>query len=150
MSPNTHVPQRVLVVSDAFGPRLTASTVASAIAEGIRDGGLPEPDLCPLPALHANASDIRGVLDELDFDARMRRSRAVLIAAATLEERALAGSITFEIATRARQGGVPAYAVTVKDALSAFDARILDLQVILQARGRKQLVAAGRRLAALV
>ena len=59
----------------------------------------------------------------------------------------LAGSVAFEIATRARQGGVPAYAVTAENALERFDARILDLQLILQARSRDALVAAGRELA---
>jgi glycerate kinase len=94
--------------------------------------------------------DVRAALRELDFDARMRSARAVLIAAAKLEERTLAGSTTFEIATRARQGGVPACAVTARGSLSAFDARMLDLQVIVQARGREQLVAAGRKLAGLI
>lgn len=93
---------------------------------------------------------MRQLLDELDFDARMRRARAVVVGTERLEERTLAGSVTFEIATRARQGGVPAYAVTGENALDAFDARILDLQLVLQARGRKALVAAGRKLAGLV
>lgn len=96
-----------------------------------------------------SSAEIRELLDELDFDARMRHARAVVIAAECLEERTLAGSVTFEIATRARQGGIPAYAVTGEDALSAFDARILDLQVILQARSRKALLTAGRKLAEL-
>ena len=77
----------------------------------------------------------------------MRRARAVVIAAARLEQRTLAGSITFEIATRARQGGVPAYAVTGENTLNPFDARILDLQLILQAHNRKALVSAGLQLA---
>ena len=45
---------------------------------------------------------------------------------------------------------MPAYAVTAEDALDAFDARILDLQLILQARGARTLAAAGRRLAQIV
>ena len=90
------------------------------------------------------------LLDALDFDARMRRARAVVVGAERLEERTLAGSVTFEIATRARQGGVPAYAVTGANALGPFDARILDLQVILEARSARALVAAGRKLAGLV
>jgi glycerate kinase len=73
----------------------------------------------------------------------------VVVGAGRLQERTLAGSVIFEIATRARQSGVPAYAVTCEDALEAFDARILDLQVILQARSRSALVTAGRKLAAL-
>jgi hypothetical protein len=67
-----------------------------------------------------------------------------------LEERTLAGSIAFEIATRARQGGVPAYAVTAENRLDAFDARIMDLQRIVQAADGRALRAAGKRLAATV
>jgi hypothetical protein len=134
---------------------LSATTVASAIARGIRDAGMPEPDVCPLPGPdplrgYGDGEAIRRLLDQLDFDARMRRTRAVVLGAAHLEERTLAGSVTFEIATRARQGGIPAYAITGEDALSAFDARVLDLQVILQARSRGALVGAGRELAELV
>ena len=80
----------------------------------------------------------------------MRAARAVVVGAARLDEATLLGSATFEIATRARQAGVPAYAVTGSDALSAFDARILDLQVILQARDTRTLRRAGERLAGLV
>jgi glycerate 2-kinase len=62
----------------------------------------------------------------------------------------LEGKIAAEIATRARQNGVPAHAVVGSCALDRFDARILDLQVILQARSRAALIAAGLELAALV
>jgi glycerate kinase len=123
--------------------------VAGAIARGLEDGGLPEPDVCPLPVTEGG-EDVRRVLEELGFDARMRRARAVVVGAGRLEEGTLAGSVTFEIATRARQGGVPAYAVTGEDQLDPFDVRILDLQLILQARTRSALVTAGRKLAAVV
>ncbi len=89
------------------------------------------------------------LLDEVDFDRRMRAARAVVIAVALLQERALAGSLAFEIATRARQAGVPCYAVAGENRLDPFDARILDLQAILQAADERALVAAGRRLAEL-
>jgi glycerate kinase len=143
------ISQRLLVACAPFGPRLPAATVASAIARGVQDGGLPEPDVCPLPIPGDDGEDVRRLLEELDFDARMRRARAVVIGAERLEERTLAGSVVFEIATRARQGGVPAYAVTGENALNAFDARILDLQVIVLARGRAALVSAGTKLAAV-
>jgi hypothetical protein len=45
---------------------------------------------------------------------------------------------------------VPAYAVTATNRLSAFDARMLDLQVILEASTARALQAAARRLAKLV
>jgi glycerate kinase len=143
-------PRHLLIASSAFGPRLSASAVAAAIARGVEAGDLPEPDLLPLEPIDLGAEDMRALLEGLDFDVRMRRARAVVIAAARLEERTLAGSLTFEIATRARQSGVPAYAVTAENYLDAFDTRILDLQVILEARGARSLETAGRRLATLV
>ena len=90
------------------------------------------------------------MLGALDFDARMLRARAVVLAERHLAERALTASPVFEIATRARQAGVPAYAVAAQNLLDPFDARILDLQVILEASSTGTLTAAGRRLAELV
>jgi glycerate 2-kinase len=143
------ISQRLLVACGPFGPRLPAVAVASAIARGIQDGGLPEPDVCDLELSGENGADVRQLLDELGFDVRMRKARAVVIGTERLEEHTLAGSVTFEIATRARQGGVPAYAVTGENALDTFDARILDLQLILQARSSGALITAGRKLAGL-
>jgi glycerate kinase len=96
------------------------------------------------------APDVSALLAELDFDTRMRRARAVVLAEKRLRERTLRGSVAFEIATRARQGGVPAYAVTGENALAPFDARILDLQVVLEAKDRRGLASAGRKLARLL
>ncbi len=80
-----------------------------------------------------------------DFDGRMRAARAVVVGAERLDERTLLGSAMFEIATRARQAGVPAYAVTAENALSLFDARILDLQVILAGTRHAGASESGRR-----
>jgi hypothetical protein len=143
------IPQRLLVASGPFARGLPATVVAEAIARGLNAGGRPAADLCPIDAANASG-DVAGVLEALAFDARMLSSRAVIIADAHLEQRTLAGSVTFEIATRARQRGVPAYAVTGLNELNAFDARILDLQVVLEADGVDALVAAGRELALLV
>ena len=55
-----------------------------------------------------------------------------------------------EVATRARQSGVPCYAVVGKRELDAFGARVLDLQAILEAGTLEEIEAAGRRLAELV
>jgi glycerate kinase len=141
------ISQRVLIACAPFGPGLSAEVVASAIAQGVDDGGLLEPDVCALPITSAGGEAVRRLLDELEFDARMRHARAVIIATERLEQRTLAGSVAFEIATRARQRGVPAYAVTREGQLEAFDARVLDLQLILQARTRRTLVSAGLELA---
>ncbi len=136
------IPQRALIVSGPFASSLDASRVVAAIGRGLQAGGWPEPDGGPL-----DARDVRELLDALDFDARMRSARAVIVGARRLDEQTLAGSVTFEIATRARQGGVPAYAVTGENALNSFDARMLDLQLILEAHTARALVAAGRKLA---
>jgi glycerate kinase len=144
---------RLLIACAPFGPSLGAAAAATAIARGVQAGGLPEPDVCALPLPGQEGEDgehVRRVLHELGFDERMRDARAVIIGVERLWERTLAGSVAFEIATRARQGGVPAYAVTAGNALDRFDARVLDLQVILQARSRAALTAAGLELAGLV
>jgi len=164
------IPQTALVVSSPFGAALSAEDVARAIARGLVAGGLAEPDLCPLDAEEptqddgsgraatervretggALVPDVAALLARLDFDARMRRARAVVLAQERLHERTLRGSVAFEIATRARQGGVSAYAVTGRNALTPFDARILDLQVILEANDKRALAGAGRKLARLL
>ena len=146
--PTVAIPQTALVVSGPFGAALSAEDVARAIARGLHAGGLPEPDLCPIEGGKVAASEIAALLAGLDFDARMRSARAVVLAEEHLRESTLRGSIAFEIATRARQGGVPAYAVTAENALAPFDARILDLQLILEAStSPRSLAAAGRKLA---
>lgn len=117
---------------------MPAERVAETIAKGVCAAGMPEPDLCPIQ-------------DELpaSFDVRMRRARAVIIGAGRLDRETLPGSAVFEIATRARQAGVATYAVTGANELDAFDARMLDLQVILEARTVRGLAAAGTKLARL-
>jgi len=153
----------VLVLAGSFGERLDAERVAVAIGRGLGEDRRLECDLCPVEKRsgassgpgpgtgHSSRSGQASLqLDALDFDRRMRAARAIVIAAARLDDRALAGTIAFEAATRARQAGVPAYAVTAENALDRFEARIVDLQVILQARTPRALTAAGRKLAQLV
>jgi hypothetical protein len=159
------IPRTLLVTGTAFGERLDAERVTAAIALGLQDGGRPA-EACPIAAEAetmrgakamrgaeaklGGAASIAELLASLDFDRRMRASRAVVLAAPRLREDTLAGSVTFEIATRARQAGVPAYAVTGEDLIDSFDARILDLQTIVQARTHRSLRSAGRKLAPLV
>jgi Glycerate kinase family len=142
------IPRTLLIASGAFD-RLSARRVVSAISRGLTAAGWPT-DPCPLEGEGELAEDVRALLDALDFDTRMRSARAVILGEERLRERTLAGSLTFEIASRARQAGVPAYAVTAQDSLDSFDARILDLQVILEASGPRALERAGRRLAELL
>jgi glycerate kinase len=141
------MPQAALIATAAFGHRLTAARVAEAIARGLRAAGAPAPEECPIVPDGASVGDL---LADLDFDARMQRARAVIVGERRLDERTLEGSAAFEIATRARQGGVPAYAVTAENGLDRFDARILDLQLILVASTPRALAAAGAKLALLL
>jgi glycerate kinase len=142
------IPRTLLLVTRPFGERLGAERVAEALAAGLRDGGW-ETDACPIAA-PAERDALRALAAMSDFDARMRAARAVIVADARLHEDTLAGSAAFEVATRARQAGVPAYAVTAENRLDSFDARILDLHTILQARTHRTLRAAGRELAGLL
>jgi glycerate kinase len=87
------------------------------------------------------------VLEALGFDARMRAARAVIVGDARLARATLRGPVAGEIATRARQAGVPCHAVTATDAIDRFDARILDLQAIVEAATIAELEAAGEALA---
>lgn len=141
------IPQSMLVAAEPFAGRLAAERVAGHICEGLRARGR-EGEACPLPAAEAGVP-YEELLADIGFDARMRAARAVVIAADKLDRSTLAGSLPFEIATRARQAGVPAYAVARSCSLDSFDARILDLQVILTASAARGLLAAGRRLAEL-
>src|ERR1700739_524001 len=90
----------VLVAAQAFSSRMGAEAVAAALAAGMKESG----------RLSADPYEL-GELGE-DFDTRMKAARAGVIAAPRLDESTLLGSLPFEIATRARQAGVPAYAVT--------------------------------------
>ncbi len=87
------------------------------------------------------------VLESLGFDRRMRAARAVVVGEGRLDRQSLAGKIAGEIATRARQSGVPCHAVVGQNDLDRFDQRILDLQIVLEAGTLDELEAAGRQLA---
>jgi len=93
---------------------------ATAFARGLVAAGLPEPD-------------VYDVADGLDatFDARMRAAFAVVVGEPVLDRETLRGRPLFEIATRARQAGVPCHAVAGRDELDPFAKRILDLQYVL-------------------
>jgi hypothetical protein len=92
---------------------------AEAFARGLVAGGLGAPDVHD-PATGLDAA----------FDARLRAAFAVVVGEPLLDRETLRGP-TFEIATRARQSGVPCHAVTATDALDPFAKRILDLQYVL-------------------
>ncbi len=90
------------------------------------------------------------VLDAIGFDLRMRAARAVVTGEGRLDQQSLAGKLVSEVATRARQAGVPCHAVVGSRQLDAFGARVLDLQAVIEASTVAEIGAAGRRLAELV
>jgi glycerate kinase len=90
------------------------------------------------------------VLDEIGFEPRLRRARAVVTGEGRLDEQSLAGKALSEVATRARQSGVPCHAIVGSSALDRFGMRVLDLQAVLEAGDAEELAAAGRRLAGLL
>ena len=90
------------------------------------------------------------ILDALGFDPRMRAARAVVTGEGRLDMQSLAGKAVSEVATRARQAGVPCHAIVGERRLDAFGARILDLQAVLEAGTLDEIEAAGAELAGLI
>jgi len=90
------------------------------------------------------------VLAALHFDRRLHASRAVIVGEGRLDHTSLQGKIAAEIATRARQIGVPAHAIVGSCALDRFDARILDLQEIREATDEDEIEAAAASLAGVI
>ncbi len=90
------------------------------------------------------------VLDAVGFDPRMRAARAVIVSEAELDVGSMTGRVLGEAATRARQAGVPCHAIVGVNRLDRFDARILDLQEILEGPTLEALTAAAARLAARI
>ncbi len=90
------------------------------------------------------------VLDAIGFDARMRNARAVVTGEGRLDRQSLAGKAVSEVATRARQAGVPCHAIVGANELDTFGARVLDLDTVYEASTIARLRAAGRRLAGVL
>jgi glycerate kinase len=112
---------------------------APAVARGVVAAGLEPPDVYdPDDGLDAT------------FDPRLRAAFAVVVGEPRLDRDTLAGRVTGEIATRARQAGVPCHAIVGADELDPFGKRILDLQHVLVAAGATELEAAGARLGRLL
>jgi glycerate 2-kinase len=90
------------------------------------------------------------VLDAVDFDRRMLAARAVITGEGKLDGQSLVGKLVAEIATRARQRGVPCDAVCGVRELDAMGARMLDLERIVEATTLDELERAGRELAVVI
>ncbi len=88
------------------------------------------------------------ILAAVGFDARMRAARAVVTGEGCLDIQSLAGKVVSEVATRARQSGVPCHAIVGTRRLDAMGARVLDLDRVIEASTLDELAAAGRELGA--
>jgi glycerate kinase len=142
------IPRAALIAACPFGDQLSAARVCAAAERGLRDSGHELVDPCPLDgAEHGRGQALNDLLAAVGFDTRMRRARALVIAEPSLRRPTLERSAAFELATRARQAGVPCYALTAHNELNAFDARMLDLQLILEASDERGLAAAASELA---
>jgi len=146
---HTGIRHHALLACEPFSPRLGAEAVASALAAGLTASGAELPDAVELPA-HTGEREAAALLERAGFHGRMLASRAVVVAVPALAESTLAGSSAFEVATLARQNGVPCYAVAASVELGDFDLRILDLQLVIRARGASSLRTAGERLAEVI
>jgi len=87
------------------------------------------------------------VLDAVGFDARMRAARFVVTGEGRLDRQTLAGKVVGEVAVRCRQAGVGCHAVVGRNELGAFEARLIDLASVTEARSLPEIEAAGRALA---
>ncbi len=90
----------------------------------------------------------RFVLSALEADERIKAARAVIVGEGRLDRTTLEGKIAAEIAVRARQLGVPCYAVVGSNGLEPIDQRILDIQVVIEATTLEEIEQAGREIAA--
>jgi glycerate kinase len=86
------------------------------------------------------------VLNAIGFDAQMREAAFVVTGEGRIDRQTFQGKAVFEVATRARQGGVACHAIVGSSTLAPFEERILDLQTVAQATTLTELEAAGRAL----
>lgn len=73
------------------------------------------------------------VLERVGFDARMAAARAVVTGEGSLDHQTLLGKAVGEVATRARQSGVPCHAIVGRRGMTEFEARILDFESVTKA-----------------
>jgi glycerate kinase len=100
---------------------------------------------------HLGAELVAGapfVLDAVGYDTRMRRALAVITGEGSLDRQSLVGKLVSEVATRARQAGVPCHAVVGRNRLDLFEMRILDLQLVVEASTLEEISDAGALIAA--
>lgn len=90
------------------------------------------------------------VLDRLGFNERMAAARGVITGEGSLDRQTLLGKAVGEVATRARQAGVPCHAIVGHRGMTEFEARILDFETIAEAGDTRAIALAAERLAAVL
>lgn len=88
------------------------------------------------------------LLDRVEFTPRMRAARAVITGEGRLDHQTLTGKAVGEIATRARQAGVPCHAIVGQNRLGRFETRLLDIESVTEAGEPREISAAASKLAA--
>jgi glycerate 2-kinase len=83
------------------------------------------------------------VLNAIGFDDHMREAVFVVTGEGCLDRQTFQGKAVFEVATRARQGGVACHAIVGRSELEPFEERILDLQTVTAATTLAELEVAG-------
>ncbi len=129
------IPTEVLVVADRFDHSLSAAVVSEALATGLAASGLP-----------ARVT----TLDSPDYNAQMLAAYAVVTGVGHLGAESLTGTLLSEVATRARQAGVPCHAVVGSHALDLFELRILDLQLVREATTLSEIEVAAAEIGAAI
>jgi glycerate 2-kinase len=81
-----------------------------------------------------------------EFGAELVSGSEFVLDAVDFDRRSLAGKAVSEVATRARQSGVPCHAIVGQRELDSFGARVLDLQAVLEASTLEEIENAGREL----
>jgi glycerate kinase len=85
------------------------------------------------------------VLDAAGFTPRMLAARGVITGEGSLDRQTLLGKAVGEVATRARQAGVPCHGIVGRMGMTEFDARVLDFESVVTAGSVDEIsaVAAG-------
>jgi glycerate kinase len=88
------------------------------------------------------------VLEVAGFTPRMLASRAVITGEGSLDRQTLLGKAVGEVATRARQAGVPCHGIVGRMEMTEFDARILDFESVTEAKTAVEISRAAAGLVA--
>jgi glycerate kinase len=134
------VPTEVLIAPDGFSGALTAREVADALQRGLAASGQPA----------QVSGGVEGGERRIPLVTEIRAARAVITGMGCLDRHGLMGTFLSEVATSARQSGVPCHAVVGSNRLDLFELRILDLQLVLEATTLPDIEAAAAAIGAAI